>query len=129
MRAFSEELAPLRQRRSAHDPGRVLVDLAVMLADGGDAISDLAVLRDGPKLFGSVASTAIAWRVLDAVDHRGVAALRQACAVARDRLWSGRPLSAEICDRFHLGEGAMPEAHFSWPRIAPAGNSALCTLA
>jgi hypothetical protein len=70
VRAFSE-LAPLRQRRSAHDPGRVLVDLAVMLVDGGDAISDLAVLRDGPKLFGSVASTAIAWRVLDGVEPPG----------------------------------------------------------
>lgn len=33
-----------RQRRSAHDPGRVLADLAVLLADAGEAISDLAVL-------------------------------------------------------------------------------------
>jgi hypothetical protein len=54
-----------RRRRSVHGPGRVLVDLAVMLADGGEAISDLAVLRDQPGLFGSVASTATAWRTLD----------------------------------------------------------------
>jgi len=71
--AFSEALALLRQRRAGHGPGRVLVDVAVMLADGGEAISDLAVLRDQPELFGSVASTATAWRVLDAVDDAALA--------------------------------------------------------
>jgi hypothetical protein len=46
----------------------VLVDLAVMLSDGGEAISDLALLRDQPDLAGPVASTATAWRVLDSID-------------------------------------------------------------
>jgi hypothetical protein len=89
-REFCDAVAVLRQRRSGHDPGRVLVDIAVMLADGGEAISDLAVLRDQPDLFGPVASTATAWRVLDAVDDRTLAGLRQARAVARDRLWAQR---------------------------------------
>jgi len=62
--AFRDALAGLRERRSGHDPGRVLTDLAVLLADGGRSISDLAVLRDQPTLFGPVASTATAWRVL-----------------------------------------------------------------
>src|SRR4051812_45167101 len=62
--AYSEAMASTRERRGGHDPGRVLADLAVMLADGGEAISDLAVLRDQPELFGRVASTATAWRVL-----------------------------------------------------------------
>jgi hypothetical protein len=34
--ALFEALAPLRQRDRGHDPGRVAVDLAVMLADGGE---------------------------------------------------------------------------------------------
>ncbi len=89
-RELSDALAPLRQRRSAHDPGRALVDLAVMLADGCEAISDLAVLRDQPELLGPVASTATAWRVLDAVDDDVRAALRVARAQARDRLWAQR---------------------------------------
>jgi hypothetical protein len=46
--AFSDALCGLRERRAGHDPGRVLVDLAVMLADGGETISDLATLRDQP---------------------------------------------------------------------------------
>jgi hypothetical protein len=85
--AFSDALAGLRERRSCHDPGRVLVDVAVMLADGGEAISDLAVLRDQPGLFGSVASTATAWRVLDGVDDAALDRLRQARASARERAW------------------------------------------
>jgi hypothetical protein len=87
---FSGAVASLRQRRPGHDPGRVLVDLAVMLADGGEAISDLGVLRDQPGLFGSVASTATAWRVLDGVDESTLRVLRPARAVARERLWSQR---------------------------------------
>ena len=88
--AFSDGLAGLRERRSRHDPGRVLVDVAVMLADGGEAISDLAVLRDQPDLFGPVASTATAWRVLDSVDDAVLAGLRQARALARERAWLAR---------------------------------------
>jgi Transposase DDE domain group 1 len=79
-----------RQRCSRHDPGRVLVDLAVMLADGGEAISDLAVLREQAPVFGAVASTATAWRVLDAVDEQAVDRLRGARAAARERAWLAR---------------------------------------
>ena len=37
--ALSEAVGGLRRRRAGHDPGRVLVDVAVMLADGGREIS------------------------------------------------------------------------------------------
>jgi hypothetical protein len=97
--ALSDALAGLRERRSGHDPGRVLSDVAVMLAGGGEAISDLAVLRDQPEVFGSVASTATAWRVLDAVDDDLLAVVRDARARARERAWllrteAGRALPA-----------------------------------
>ena len=97
--AFSEALSGLRERRSAHDPGRVLTDLAVTLADGGQAISDLGVLRDQPGLFGAVASTATVWRVLAAVDDTALNRLRAARADARERAWllraeAGRDLPA-----------------------------------
>jgi hypothetical protein len=82
--ALNEALNGRRQRRSAHEPGRVLVDLAVMLADGGRGISGLAVLRDQPGLFGPVASTATAWRLLDSIDITSLAAIRAARAWARE---------------------------------------------
>ena len=85
--ALSEALGGLRQRRSRHDPGRTLRDLAVMLADGGDCLADLSALRDQPSLFGDVPSDATAWRALAALDGDRLVALRRARAVARARVW------------------------------------------
>jgi hypothetical protein len=86
--AFSEVLAGLRQRGGGHDPGRIAVDLAVMLADGGEAIADLAVLRDQAGLFGPVASDPTAWRLLSQLDAPTLAALRTARAAARAVAWA-----------------------------------------
>src|SRR3954452_14835229 len=55
-------LAETRERRSAHDRGRVFCDLAVMLADGGRCLSDLVALGSQPALFGDVASVSTARR-------------------------------------------------------------------
>ena len=62
--ALSGALAGTRERRSAHDPGRVFCDLAVMLADGGRCVSDLVALGAQPALFGDVASVSTARRVM-----------------------------------------------------------------
>lgn len=86
--AFSLALAELRQRQGGHDPGRIAVDLAAMIADGGQAIADLAVLRDQAELFGVVASDPTAWRLLSSVDDAGLARLRQARATARELAWA-----------------------------------------
>ena len=100
--AFDEVARARRVRRSAHVPGQVLAEVAVMIADGGEAIADLAVLRNQPGLFGLVASPATCWRVLDAVDADMLAALKQARAAARERAWllrgeAGRELPTVIC--------------------------------
>jgi hypothetical protein len=99
--AYSAALAGQRRRLAGPDAGRVLADLAVMIASGGECISDLAVLRHQPRLFGRVASTATAWRVLERIDDVGLAALRAARAAARERAWAqreetGRPLPAAM---------------------------------
>jgi hypothetical protein len=73
---------------TAHLPGRVLADLAVMIADGGDALCHLAALRDQDKLFGAVASDATAWRVADRVDDAHLARLQAVRAAARERAWA-----------------------------------------
>jgi Transposase DDE domain group 1 len=99
--AVSEALMSLRQRNSGHDPGRVALDVAVMLADGGEAIADLAVLRNQPDVFGQVASDPTAWRVLDGIDAAVLARLRAARATARKLAWAqavetGRWLSSTV---------------------------------
>jgi len=66
----------------------VLRDLVVMLADGGDRVSDLASLRNQPELFGQVVSTPTAWRILAEelpADPRGISGLWSALARVRER--------------------------------------------
>lgn len=82
---LSVAMAPTRQGRGGHDRDRVLVDLAVSIADGGETISELVVLRDQPDLFGKVASTPTAWRTLEAVDGAALERIAQARAAARAR--------------------------------------------
>lgn len=85
---LSVAMTPTKQRRRGHDRGEVLADLAVMIADGGDAISDLAVLRNQPDLFGDVASTPTAWRTLEAIDTPALDRIATARAAARRRVWA-----------------------------------------
>jgi hypothetical protein len=84
---LSGALAGTRSRRSAHDPGRVLCDLAVMAADGGRCVSDLAVLAGQGALFGDVASVSTARRVALSIGEVEIEQIRKARAVARGRAW------------------------------------------
>jgi hypothetical protein len=104
--ALSGTLAHLHRRRPVHDPGRVLVDLATMLIDGGECVSDLGALADQPDLFGQIASHSTASRVLHAIDARERAAIRSARAAARERAWalSGRPARIVLDFDSHLVE-------------------------
>jgi hypothetical protein len=85
--ALSAAMGSTRQRRSAHNPGVVLRDLVVMLADGGGCLADLGALRDQVDLDGHVASDSTAFRVIDSIDEQGLDGLRGAVAVSRARAW------------------------------------------
>ena len=86
--ALSLRLAGIKQRRRGHDPGRVIRDVAVMLGDGGECVSDLGAMRDQRALFGPVASDSTAFRVIDRVACDGlIGELRAAHARARERFW------------------------------------------
>jgi hypothetical protein len=99
-RALSTRLGAIKQRRRGHDPGRVVRDLAVMLADGGECVSDLGVVREQDALFGEVASDSTAFRTVAriAAESGMIDALRAAHATARERFWelSGTPQSLTI---------------------------------
>ena len=82
-----------------HAPGRVFTDLAAAVADGADAISGIAVLRDRDDLHGPVASMPTTWRVLDRIDADRLNGVRQARAAARARAWeagAGPDLHGEL---------------------------------
>lgn len=83
-----------------HFPGAVLADLTVAIADGADSITDLQALRDQPGIFGPVASTPTAWRVLDRVSANHLPALRAGRAKARAAAWAAGAapdLTGELC--------------------------------
>jgi len=98
--ALSLRLGDLMARRSGHDLGAVIRDLAVLLADGGDCLADLRGLGDQQPLFGQVASNSTAFRVIARIasDPGGLERLRGAQAVARSRAWklAGAPAELDI---------------------------------
>ena len=95
-RALSKALAGMRRRSSPHHRGHVLRDLVVMLVDGGDCVADLRALRDQPDLFGKVASTPTAWRVVDAMTEADLSRLRDARRQAREESWRRGGAPSEI---------------------------------
>jgi len=113
---LSRALAHLFRRSPEHDPGRVLVDLATTLIDGGDCVSDLGALADQPDLFGRVASHSTATRLIYALSEQERAAIREARRLARERAWAlgARPeaitldFDAQLLECHTEKEGAGP---------------------
>ncbi len=114
--ALSAAMAPRRQRRPTHDRGAMLRDVIVMLADGGDCVSDLAALRDQPHVFGEVASTATAWRLVNGLKKKDLKRIRQARAVARGRAWRRGGAPKEIVLDL---DGTLVTSHSEKERAAP----------
>lgn len=95
-RGLSVALAPWCAARAVHDPGKVLLDVAMAVALGGDCLADVAVVRAQPELFGLVASDPTVSRVIArlAADVGEVLpVIRAARAKARAAVWARqRPL-------------------------------------
>nr|WP_081595917.1 IS1380 family transposase [Nocardia carnea] len=127
-RGLSEGLARWRRPGAVHDPGKVVADLAVMLALGGDCASDLAVLRAEPDVFGAVASDPTVSRLITALaaqERKALAAIGTARARARARAWksagaaapdhgidAGSPLIIDL-------DATLIDAHSEKQRAAP----------
>ena len=89
--ALSHAVVPWRRPLARHDPGKILLDLAVSLAVGGDCLADVAQLRAAPELFGPVASDPTVSRLIDTLAADAPAALTaiaSARSAARARAWS-----------------------------------------
>jgi hypothetical protein len=90
-RALSTALTRWRKPMAIHDPGKVITDLAIALALGGDCLADVALLRAEPAVFGRVASDPTVSRTIDALAADALQALKAidvARAVARKHAWS-----------------------------------------
>ncbi len=90
-RALSAALAPWHKPLATHDPAKVVLDLALLLALGGDCLSDVALLREQPAVFGRVASDPTVSRTIDALaadQVRALTAINTARALARKAAWT-----------------------------------------
>ena len=111
-RELSAALARWRRPLAVHDPGKVITDLAVTLALGGDCLADIALLRAEPGVYGPVASDPTVSRTIDRLAQdapRALAAINRGRAAARARAWklagvhapdhgvdAGRPLIIDV---------------------------------
>jgi hypothetical protein len=89
-RGLGAALERWRQPRAVHSPGKIITDLAVAVALGGDCLADVAMLRAQPELFGPAASDPVVSRLvtrLAADVPRALKAIRAARAAARQRAW------------------------------------------
>ena len=99
--ALREALAPWRRPLAVHDPGKILLDLAVSLAIGGDCLADVAQLRATPEVFGAVASDPTVSRCIDALAADVPAAL---AAINEPSNWGRLPLPVTGWVYIRLGE-------------------------
>jgi hypothetical protein len=127
-RALSAGLAPWRKPAAMHDPAKVVLDLAVALALGGDCLADIGLLRAEPGVFGSVASDPTVSRTIDALAAdaaRALTAIEVARARARAAAWrlagrhapdhrvdAGRPLVIDV-------DATLLTAHSEKEQAAP----------
>jgi hypothetical protein len=88
--ALSKALGLWRRPLAVHDPAKIVLDLAVSLAVGGDCLADIAQLRAAPEVFGRVASDPTVSRCVDALAAdapAALAAINTALAAARSKAW------------------------------------------
>ena len=125
---LSQSLARWRKPLAVHDPAKVIIDLALALALGGDCLADVGVLRGQPGVFGRVASDPTVSRTIDTLANDAAAALAAidaARAQARAVVWAlagdqapdhgvdaGLPLIIDL-------DGTLVTAHSEKEQAAP----------
>lgn len=89
---LSEALEPWRKPFATHDPGKILADLALSLAMGGDSVSDVDRLRNQPEVYGLIASDPTIsrlFKVLATVQpDKALVAINKTRAAAREQVWA-----------------------------------------
>ncbi|MFE7313066.1 transposase [Streptomyces sp. NPDC057555] len=101
---ISAATAPWRKPRAVHAPGKVLLDVALATALGGDCLADVATLRAEPDVFGPVASDPTASRLIDVLAASGPKALTAI---------TGRAFPST---RHHMGVGCRKQSGRRWQR-------------
>lgn len=85
--ALSTRIPRTGERLPLHDRGKVLVQMALMLAGGGESCADIEHLRLQEDLFGSVPSDTTVFRTFHQLTAQTRADIAQAMAEMRVKVW------------------------------------------
>lgn len=118
--AISTALAPWRKPRAVHEPGKILLDVALGVTLGGDCLADVALLRAEPAVFGPVASDPTVSRLIDALAAAGpkaLTAIRSARAKVRSRVWELAGANGPAADGSVIVDidGVLVQRNSPWP--------------
>lgn len=89
-RALSQALAPWMRPSAVHEPGKIILDLAIALSIGGDCLADIDQVRAEPALFGLVASDPTVSRMIATLAgdcDKALSAIDSARAAGRAAAW------------------------------------------
>jgi len=82
----SSRITPRGERLPVHDRGKVLTQMALVIAGDGESCADIEHLRLQDKLFGHVASDSTVHRTFHELDGGALAELAKATAAMRAKV-------------------------------------------
>jgi hypothetical protein len=86
--ALSSCINPANQRAPRHDRGKVLVQMALVLAGGGESCADVEHLRAQSELFGDVPSDSTVYRTFQEFNATQREQFARALADVRQKIWA-----------------------------------------
>jgi hypothetical protein len=84
---LSEQIPQRGERLPLHDRGKVLIQMALMLAGGGESCADIEHLRLQGELFGSVPSDTTVFRSFHEIGASTRKNLSVSLALVREKIW------------------------------------------
>jgi hypothetical protein len=109
--ALSSCIEPRGERAPLHDRGKVLTQMALVLAGGGESCLDIEHLRAQPTLFGTVPSDTTVSRSLHALDGKDRNLLAAGIATTRASVWHRLGLTESTAPLFLDVDSTLVEIH------------------
>ena len=118
---LSSRIVPRGERLPAHDRGKVLTQMALVIAGGGESCADIEHLRLQSDLFGHVASDSTVHRAFHELDAEALGELAAAAAAVRAKVWDRKGLTMSTEPVILDIDASLIEVH-SENKVAAAPN-------